>query len=106
MKWRLEFEVAWFNLMNHDPSLSLDMCFEELLCEEQRLATQATFQQDKLPTNIVAYAVQVKGKGKDMRKVQCYGSKAYEHITTHYVKKYCNYYKRQGHIIRDFPIHP
>jgi hypothetical protein len=67
MKLRLEFEAAWFNLMNHDPS-PLYMCFEELPCKEQHLATQATLQQDKLPTNIAAYAVQVKGKGKDMRK--------------------------------------
>jgi len=92
--------------MNRDPSPSLDMCFEELLCEEQHLATQATLQQDKLPTNIVAYAAQVKGKGKDMRKVQRYSCKEYKHITTHCVKKYCNYYKKLGQIIRDCPIHP
>ena len=86
MKLRLEFKASQSNLMNHDPSPSLDMCSGELLCEEQHLATQATLQQDKLPNNIVAYPVRVKRKGKDMGKVQCYSCKAYEHVTTHYVK--------------------
>ena len=45
------------------------MCFGELLCEEQRLAIQATFQQDKLPTKVIDYATHVKGKDKDMQKV-------------------------------------
>lgn len=58
MKLRPEFEAARSNLMNRDPS-PLDMCFGELLHEEQRLVTQATFQQDKLPTNIDVYATQV-----------------------------------------------
>ena len=65
MKLRLEFKASQSNLMNHDPSPSLDMCSGELLCEEQRFATQANFQQDKLPINVV-YVAQVKGKGKDM----------------------------------------
>ena len=38
MKLRPEFEVTCSNLMN------LDVCFGELLCQEQRLLTQATFQ--------------------------------------------------------------
>jgi hypothetical protein len=55
--------------MNRDPFSSLNMCFGELLCEEQRLAIQATFQQDKLPTKVIDYATHVKGKDKDMQKV-------------------------------------
>jgi hypothetical protein len=46
IKLRPEFEVTRSNLMNRDPSPSLDVCFGELLREEQRLLTQATFQQD------------------------------------------------------------
>jgi len=34
-----ELEAARSNLMNHDPSLSLDTCFGELLQEKQRLVT-------------------------------------------------------------------
>jgi hypothetical protein len=89
MKLLPELEAARSNLMNHDPSLSLDTCFGELLHEKQRLVTQATFQQDKLPTNIDVSAAQVKWKGKDMRKVQCYSCEEYGHVATHFVKKYC-----------------
>jgi hypothetical protein len=53
MKLLLDFEVALLNLMNCDPSSSLDMCYGELLREEQCLVTWATFQQDKLPINVV-----------------------------------------------------
>jgi hypothetical protein len=68
MKLRPEFEVTHSNLMNWDPSPSLDVCFGELLHEEQCLLTQATFQQDS-NSNPIAYAAYGKGKGKDMRKV-------------------------------------
>ena len=68
MKLRLEFEITHSNLMNRDTFPSLDVCFGKLLWEEQRLLTQATFQQDSNP-NPVAYAAYGKGKGKDMRKV-------------------------------------
>jgi len=53
MKLLLDFEVALLNFMNRDPSSSLDMCYGELLREEQCLVTWATFQQDKLPINVV-----------------------------------------------------
>ncbi|KAA8542248.1 hypothetical protein F0562_023616 [Nyssa sinensis] len=66
MKLRPEFEVTRSNLMNRDPSPYLDVCFGELLREEQRLFTQAAFQQDANP-NPVAYATYGRGKGKDMR---------------------------------------
>jgi hypothetical protein len=79
MKLRPEFEVTHSNLMNQDPSPSLDVCFGELLREEQGLLTQATFQQDSNP-NPVAYAAYGKWKGKDMRKVQCFSYKKYCHI--------------------------
>jgi hypothetical protein len=99
MKLRHEFEVTRSNLMNRDPSPSLDACFGELLREEQRLLTQATFQQDSNP-NPVAYAAYGKGKGKDMRKVQCFSYKEYGHIAANCVKKSCNYCKKHGHFIK------
>jgi hypothetical protein len=43
MKLHPEFEVTRSNLMNRDHSLSLDVCFGELLREEQRLLIKATF---------------------------------------------------------------
>ncbi|XP_052303573.1 uncharacterized protein LOC112326270 isoform X2 [Populus trichocarpa] len=43
MKLRFEFEITRSNLMNRDPFPSLDVCFGELLREEQRLLTQGIF---------------------------------------------------------------
>ncbi|XP_049392645.1 uncharacterized protein LOC125857016 [Solanum stenotomum] len=40
MKLRSDFESVCFNLMNRGPSPSLDVCFRELLHEEQCLVTQ------------------------------------------------------------------
>ncbi|XP_059442442.1 uncharacterized protein LOC132174783 [Corylus avellana] len=91
--------------MNRDPSPSLDVCFGELLREEQRLLTQATFQHDSNP-NPVAYAAYGKGKGKDMRKVQCFSCKEYGHIAANCAKKSCNYCKKPGHFIKECPTRP
>ena len=44
MKLCPEYEAACSNLMNRDHSPSLDVCFKELLREEQCLATQPIFQ--------------------------------------------------------------
>jgi hypothetical protein len=91
--------------MNWDPSPSLDVCFGELLREEERLLTQATFQQDS-NSNPIAYADYGKGKGKDMRKVQCFSCKEYGHIAVNCAKKSCNYCKKQGHFIKECPTRP
>ncbi|KAJ0077325.1 hypothetical protein Patl1_35954 [Pistacia atlantica] len=63
MKLQPEFEATRSNLMNRNPVPSLDICFGELLREEQRLTTQATYQHDKMISNAMAYAAQGKGKG-------------------------------------------
>ena len=51
--------------------------------------------------NPVAYAAHGKGKGKDMRQVQCYSYKKYKHIVVNCIKKSCNYYKKPRHIIKE-----
>ncbi|KAH9780093.1 protein kinase domain-containing protein [Citrus sinensis] len=56
MKLRPKYEAARSNLMNRDLSPSLDVCFKELLREEQRLATQTILQQNKMHDNAIAYA--------------------------------------------------
>ncbi|XP_038678926.1 uncharacterized protein LOC119980334 [Tripterygium wilfordii] len=108
MKLRSEYEAIRSNLMNRDPPPSLDVCFGELLREEQRLLTQATLEQGRLGTNAVtvAYATQEKGKNRDMRKVQCYSCKEYGHIALNCKKRFCNYCKQQGHIIKECPTRP
>jgi len=77
MKLRSDFENVRSNLMNRDPSPSLDVCFRELLREEQRLFTQNACHQGNVVT--VAFAAQGKGKGMDMARTQCYSCKKYGH---------------------------
>jgi len=84
MKLWSEFEGARSNLMNRDPSPSLDVCFTELLCEEQHLVTQNAYKQEN-DVN-VAFAAQGKGKGRDMTRTQCYSCKEYGHIARNYGK--------------------
>ncbi|XP_015170297.1 uncharacterized protein [Solanum tuberosum] len=62
MKLLSDFESVRYNLMNCDPSPSLDVCFRELLREEQRLVTQNAFKKENDVT--VAFAAQGKGKGQ------------------------------------------
>ena len=54
----------------------------------------------------VAYAAQGRHMGRDMRVVQCFSCKAFGHIAQDCPKKFCNYYKKQGHIISACPIRP
>ncbi|XP_058105435.1 uncharacterized protein LOC131248923 [Magnolia sinica] len=102
MKLRPKFESIRSNLMHRDPSPSLDMCYGALLREEQRLLTQSSLPQE----NAVTYAAQGKGRVRDMRTVQCYSCKDYGHIAAHCAKKFCNYYKQKGHIIKECPTRP
>ena len=44
MKLRPNFEITHSNLMNRHPVPSRDACLSELLCEEQRIVTQATME--------------------------------------------------------------
>ncbi|KAJ0011031.1 hypothetical protein Pint_33410 [Pistacia integerrima] len=90
MKLRPEFEATRSNLMNRNPVPSLD----------------ATYQHDKMISNAVAYTAQGKGKGRDMRNVQCFNCKEYGHIATNYTRKFCNYCKKLGHIIKECPTRP
>ncbi|KAH0688728.1 hypothetical protein KY289_016086 [Solanum tuberosum] len=104
MKLRSDFESVRSNLMNRDLSPSLDVCFRELLREEQRLVTQNAFKKENDVT--VAFAAQGKGKGRDMSRTQCYSCKEYGHIASNCSKKFCNYCKQQGHIIKECPTRP
>ena len=106
MKLRLEFEAIRSNLMNRATSPSLDACFGELLREEQRLATQTTLQQNSIPDNAVVHTAHGRGKVRNMQPVQCYSCKEYRQITANCAKKSCNYCRKLGHIIKDWPTRP
>ena len=102
MKLRPKFEAIHSNMMNRAPSPSLDVRFGELLCEEQRLATQTTLQQN----NILDNAAHRRGKVRNMQQVQCYSYKEYGHIAARCAKKSCNYCKKPEHTIKDCPTRP
>ncbi|KAG6735328.1 hypothetical protein POTOM_062110 [Populus tomentosa] len=109
MKLRGEFEAIRSNLMNREPVPFLDICVGELLREEQRIITQAVLEQKaQNSTPIpVAYAAQGRSKGgRNMSNIQCYSCKGFGHIATTCTKKFCNYCKKPGHIIKDCSIRP
>ena len=45
-------------------------------------------------------------KEAEITNVQCYSCKEFEHIATNCTKKFCNYYKKTRHIIKDCSIRP
>ena len=104
MKLKSEYESVRASLMNRDPVPSLDVCFGELLREEQRLHTQNTMEQAKVGP--VAYAAYNRGRGTEMKKTQCYSCKKYGHIAPYCPNKVCSYCKQSGHIIKECPIRP
>ncbi|XP_057430091.1 uncharacterized protein LOC130723151 [Lotus japonicus] len=105
MKLRPEFEAVRAALLNRNPAPSLDVCLAELLREEQRLLTLSRDDFVADPVS-VAYAAQSKGKGRDMRQVQCFSCKQFGHLARNCSKKFCNYCKQQGHILADCPTRP
>jgi hypothetical protein len=106
MKLRSDFEGLRSNLMNRATVPSLDDCLNELLREEQRLLTQTTMEQQKAASLPVAYAVQDRPRGRDMSSVQCFCCKGLGHYASNCPKKFCNYCKKDGHIIKECPIRP
>ncbi|KAK2402783.1 hypothetical protein QL285_052273 [Trifolium repens] len=108
MKLRPEFEVVRGALLNRIPVPSLDTCVGELLREEQRLVTQGAMSHDAIISEPVkvAYAAQRRGKGRDVRQVQCFSCQQFGHFAHSCGKKFCNYCKQRGHIISYCPTRP
>ena len=106
MKLRSEFEGTRSNLMNRDPVPSLDVCLNELFREEQRLLTQTTMEQQKTISVPVAYAAQSNPRARNMSTIQCFCCKEFGHYASSCLKKFCNYCKKDGHIIKECPTRP
>ncbi|TXG51144.1 hypothetical protein EZV62_023668 [Acer yangbiense] len=83
MKLLPEFESARAGLINRTHVPSLDACLGELLREEQHLTSQLGIAQD--------------AGGTEMEV---------EHIAKHCSKKFCNYCKKEGHIIKNCRVRP
>ncbi|KAF3674131.1 putative myb-like protein J-like [Capsicum annuum] len=99
-------KVMWDYLQKVYNQDNSDRCFhlEELLYEEQRYVTQNAFRRGNDVD--VTFTAQGKGMSRDMNRTQCYNCKEYVHITRNYGKKFCNYCKQQGHIIKECPTRP
>ncbi|RVW93889.1 hypothetical protein CK203_028238 [Vitis vinifera] len=108
MKLRPEYESVRSSLLNRSPIPSLDICFGELLREEQRLSTQAILEQShgSSGTTTVAYAAQGRGPPMHSKNLQCFCCKEYGHIAATCPKKFCSYCKKKGHIIKECRIRP
>ena len=63
-------------------------------------------EQQKSTSLPVAYAVQGKPRGRDMSAIQCFCCKGFGHFASNYPKKFCNYCKKDGHIIKECPVRP
>ncbi|TXG68000.1 hypothetical protein EZV62_009275 [Acer yangbiense] len=101
MKLRRDFEPVRANLMARNPCPSLDICFGELLREEQRCTTQNVIEQTNGGSNPLDVAFATQAKARDMSKVQCYRCNEYGHIANQCKKKFCNYCKKSRHLISD-----
>ena len=89
MKLRSEYESVRSSLLNRSPIPFLDICFGELLREEQRLTTQAIFEQShgSFETTTMAYAAQGLGSPVTSNNLQCLYCKEYGHIVVNCPKK-------------------
>nr|CAN62271.1 hypothetical protein VITISV_010713 [Vitis vinifera] len=108
MKLCPEYESVHSSLLNRSTVLCLDIFFGELLREEQCLSTQAILEQShgSSGTATVAYAAQRRGPPMHSKNLQCFCCKEYGHIAATCPKKFCSYYKKGGHIIKECRIRP
>nr|CAN66507.1 hypothetical protein VITISV_034008 [Vitis vinifera] len=99
MKLHPEYESVRSSLLNRSSVPSLDICFGELLHEEQRLSTQAILEQShgSSGTATVAYAAQGRGPPMHSKNLQCFYCKEYGHIAATCPKKFCSYCKKKAH---------
>ncbi|KAJ4729954.1 hypothetical protein OWV82_002654 [Melia azedarach] len=108
MKLRPEYESVCSSLLNRSLVPSLDLCFGELLREEQRVSTQVILEQShgSSGTATMAYVAQGRGPPVTFKNLQCFCCKEYGHIAANCPKKYCFYCKKNGHIIKECRIRP
>lgn len=82
MKFCLEYEFVYSSLLNHSPIPSLDIFFEELLCEERRLSTQFTLERSR-----GSYEAQCRGPPVPSNNLQCFCSKDFGQVAANCLKK-------------------
>ena len=84
MKLRSEYDSVRSALMNRMPLPSLDVCLNELLREEQRIATSAHLAHQTTETYSVALSASKTSQPqpRDLSKTQCYSCQRFGHIAT------------------------
>jgi len=73
----------------------------ELLHEEQRLASQLGLAPNAGGFEIVNMAYAAQGRGRSRAPPQCYRCREIGHIAKHCSNKFCNYWKKNVHLIKD-----
>jgi hypothetical protein len=108
MKLRPEYESVRSSLLNRSSVPSLDVCFGELLREEQRLSTQAILEQSHGNSGLATVAFSVQGRGPPMHSqtLQWFCCKESGHSAANCPKKICSYCNKKGHIIKECRICP
>ncbi|XP_041007366.1 uncharacterized protein LOC121251993 [Juglans microcarpa x Juglans regia] len=106
MKLLPEYEYVRSSLLNKSPIPSLNICFDELLREEQHFRTQATLDQSHDNLGTVAYATQGCRLPMHSKHLSCFCCKEYGYIDANCPKKYCSYCKKKCHIFKECHIHP
>jgi hypothetical protein len=98
MKLRPEYESVRSSLLNRSPVPSLDVCFGELLREEQRLSTQTILEQSHGSSGPATVAFSAQGRGPPMhsRTLQCFCCKASGHIAANCPKKFLFLLQEEG----------
>ena len=87
--------------MSRVPLPNLDACLQELLREEQHLATKITLEQQRFAEAPFAYVATAKQPPRDISKVQCYNCKKYGHYANQCKLKVCKYCKVVGHVLEE-----
>ena len=85
---------------------SLDACLNEVLWGEQWLFTRTVMEQQKSTSVPMAYVAHGKLRGRDISNVQCFCCKGTGHYSWNFSKNFCNYCKKDGHIIKEWPTRP
>lgn len=62
---------------------------------------QTTLEQEKITATHMAFFSSWESNCRDISMDQCFSCKNYGHITANYTKNFYNYYKSQGHVIKD-----
>jgi len=108
MKLCPEYESVRSSLLNRSSVPSLDVCFGELLREEQRLSTQAILEQSHGNSGLATVAFSVQGRGPPMHSqtLQWFCCKESGHSAANCPKKICSYCNKKGHIIKECRICP